>query len=77
MTTTLIHLAGEPVFGGIPSKARLDRIWKSRVDSTAALVSRLAAMPAGERPGHLVCASAVGFYGDRGDAPLSESRPAR
>ncbi len=70
--STVIHLAGEPVFGGLPTKRRLDRILKSRVDSTAALVARLSSLPDDQRPDSLVSASAVGFYGDRGDERLDE-----
>ena len=69
----VIHLAGEPVFGGFPSKARLARIWDSRVLSTRALVESMAGLPETERPKTLICASAVGYYGDRGDEELAET----
>ncbi len=69
----IVHLAGEPVFGGLPSKARRDRISASRIDSTHALVQSIERLPAAERPKVLVCASAVGYYGDRGEEMLPES----
>ena len=69
----LVHLAGEPVFGGLPTRAHLARIRASRVDSTAAIVASLAARPEGARPECFVCASAVGYYGSRGDAELDET----
>jgi uncharacterized protein (TIGR01777 family) len=69
----VVHLSGEPVFGGLPTAARRERIRASRVDSTRSLVEALARLPEGERPGVLVCASAVGFYGDdRGEEALDE-----
>jgi uncharacterized protein len=71
----LVHLAGEPVFGGLPTRARLARVRASRVDSTEAIVASLAELPASERPECFVCASAVGYYGSRGDAVLDESAP--
>ena len=46
----------------------------SRVEGTGALCRGLAALD--PRPATLVCASAVGFYGDRGDERLDESSPA-
>jgi uncharacterized protein (TIGR01777 family) len=70
--SAVVHLAGEPVFGGLPTRARLDRIWRSRVESTRNLVRRIGERPPGERPHVLVCASAVGYYGDRGDEELRE-----
>lgn len=70
-----VHLSGEPIFGGLPSAARRARIRASRIDSTRSLARTLAALPAGERPGVLVCASAVGYYGDRGETPLDETAP--
>jgi hypothetical protein len=70
---TVIHLAGEPVFGGIPTTARKQRMVTSRVDSTRAIVAQIAALPQARRPKRLICASAVGYYGDRGDEWLEES----
>jgi hypothetical protein len=71
----VVHLAGEPIFGGVPTAARRERMWTSRIDSTRCLVERIAALPPGERPGALVCASAVGYYGDRGEETLTEAAP--
>jgi uncharacterized protein (TIGR01777 family) len=68
-----VHLAGEPVFGPLPTAAHKQKIRASRVDSTEALVAQLASLPARQRPGCFVCASAVGYYGSRGDAQLDES----
>lgn len=69
----VVHLAGEPVFGGPLTRSRRERIRASRVDSTRALVAAMADLPAEERPRVLVCASAVGYYGTRGEEPLPES----
>jgi hypothetical protein len=69
----VVHLAGEPIFGGLPTAARRERIWSSRIDSTRHLVRAIGALPASQRPDTLVCASAVGFYGDRGDETLAEA----
>jgi hypothetical protein len=69
----VVHLAGEPVFGGPVTAARKARILSSRVDSTRSIVAAMQALPADERPDTLVCASGVGYYGDRGDDPLDEA----
>lgn len=71
----VIHLAGEAIFGGLPTAARRSRIRTSRINSTRRLVDRVLERPAAERPSTLLCASAVGIYGDRGEAPLDESAP--
>jgi uncharacterized protein (TIGR01777 family) len=71
----VLHLAGEPIFGGLPTPGRLARIRASRVDSTRAIVARIAALPAERRPRTLVCASAVGIYGSRGEQELPEEAP--
>jgi hypothetical protein len=71
--SAVVHLAGEPVFGGVLTAARRARIRDSRIASTAALAEALAATPRGERPSTVVCASAVGYYGSRGDMLLDES----
>jgi uncharacterized protein len=69
----LVHLAGEPVFGGLLTASRRRRIRASRVDSTESLVAGIAALPESDRPACFVCASAVGYYGSRGDEQLDES----
>ncbi len=71
----VVHLAGEPVFGGPPTRGRRERIRTSRIASTQALVDAFGELPASERPRTLVCASAVGYYGSRGEELLDESAP--
>lgn len=72
----VVHLAGEPIFGSLPTTARKRRIHASRVLSTQSLVETLGRLPDAERPRVLVCASAVGWYGgDHGDRELDESEP--
>lgn len=67
----VVHLAGEPLRGRwTPDKKR--QIEESRVLGTRRLVDSLEKAP----PEVLVCASAIGFYGDRGDARLTENSPA-
>ncbi len=70
----VVHLAGESVGGGRWDAARKRRILESRVEGTRALVRAMGASPSPPRV--LVCASAVGYYGDRGDEDLDESSPA-
>lgn len=69
-----VHLAGENIAAGSWTEARKRRIRESRVRGTEALCRALAGAQNG--PGVLVCASAVGFYGDRGDEPVDENSPA-
>jgi uncharacterized protein (TIGR01777 family) len=64
----VIHLAGEPVAAGRWSAAKRQRIRDSRVTGTKNLVAGLRA--AGGRT--LICASATGYYGSRGDEELTE-----
>jgi uncharacterized protein len=69
----VLHLAGEPIAQRWTREAKR-RIRASRVDGTGHLVSSLATLQ--NRPAVLVCASAVGYYGDRGDERLTESATA-
>jgi len=73
---TVVHLAGEPIFGGLPSAARLARIRASRIESTRHQVERISERAPGDRPATIVCASAVGYYADAGDRELGEDAPA-
>ena len=66
----VVHLAGEPVAQRWTRAAR-ENILRSRVDGTRALVAALRAQP----PQVLISASAVGYYGSRGDEILTESSP--
>lgn len=66
----VFHLAGEPVASGRWSAAKKRAIRDSRVVASRQLVEGLRRLP--ERPRVLVSASAVGWYGDRGDTPLDE-----
>ena len=72
-TSAVVHLAGEPVFAGPLTASRRRRIRASRVESTRSLVETLEVLPARERPAAFVCASAVGYYGSRGEERLDES----
>jgi hypothetical protein len=66
----VINLAGEPVAQRWTASAR-DKILRSRVEGTKALVAAMRAQP----PQVLINASAVGYYGSRGDEILIESAP--
>jgi uncharacterized protein len=68
----VVHLAGDPVFG-LWTKEKKKRIHDSRVVGTRNLAEYLAALPAERRPKTMVCASAVGYYGDRADETLTEA----
>jgi uncharacterized protein (TIGR01777 family) len=65
----VLHLAGEPVAQRWTAAAK-QRIRDSRVVGTSHLVAALA--DCSPRPATLVCASAIGYYGSRGDELLSE-----
>ncbi len=70
----VVHLAGENIASGRWNAAKKRRIKQSRVGGTLLLARTLAGL---ERPPQvLVSASAVGFYGDRGDEELTEQSPA-
>ncbi|HET8770696.1 MAG TPA: TIGR01777 family oxidoreductase [Gemmatimonadaceae bacterium] len=66
----VIHLAGEQIAQRWTAEAR-QRILDSRVDGTRLIAQTCAAMRV--TPEVLVCSSAVGIYGDRGDLWLDES----
>ena len=70
----IVHLAGESIFG-LPTPQRLREIMDSRRLGTRALVDSLLAAGA-TGPKVLVSASAVGYYGDKGEQIVDESAPA-
>jgi uncharacterized protein len=67
----IVHLSGASIAGGRWTPARKALIRSSRVDSTRLLVASLARLE--RKPRVFVVASAVGYYGDRGDEILTES----
>ncbi len=67
------HLAGEPVAEGRWSADKKRRIEESRVLGTRAVVEAIGR--AKNKPRALVSASAVGYYGSRGDEELDEESP--
>ena len=67
----VVHLAGENIAAGRWTDARKKRILDSRVNGTRLLSEALA--QCSRPPQVLVSASAIGFYGDRGDEEITES----
>lgn len=65
-----IHLSGAGIADQRWSPARKKLIVDSRLDSTRALVAALSGLQ--KKPRLLICASAIGIYGDRGDEVLEE-----
>lgn len=70
----VINLAGEPIVDARWTEQRKQVLWDSRITLTETLVQRIAA--AQQKPVVLLSGSAVGYYGDRGDAVLDETAPA-
>ena len=70
----VVNLAGASIADGRWTAQRKALLGSSRIDTTRALVGALTKMNA--RPSVLVSASAIGYYGDRGDETLTEdSKP--
>ena len=70
----VVHLAGENIAGGRWNDTVKRKIRNSRVHGTRNLVKSIAAVE--KRPKVLVCASAIGFYGDRGAQEMNETSAA-
>jgi uncharacterized protein (TIGR01777 family) len=66
----VVHLAGESVASGRWTAQRKAEIRDSRVIGTRGLVERLSTLAA--RPRVIVCASAIGFYGNSGEEERGE-----
>jgi uncharacterized protein len=70
----VINLAGEPIVDARWTARRKQVLWESRVTLTGELVKHIAS--AGYKPAVLLSGSAVGYYGNRGDAELDEAADA-
>ena len=69
----VVHLAGETIAALRWTPAVKERIRRSRVDGTRLLAETLGRLT--RRPRVLVAVSGVGYYGSRGDTPLTEESP--
>ena len=69
----VVNLAGEPIAAKRWTVEQKVRIRESRVQMTRRLVEAMEG--AGHRPAALISASAIGYYGDRGDVPVDEVSP--
>lgn len=69
----VVHLGGVNIAGKRWSPEVKQKIFNSRFQSTSLLASQLATLE--QKPSVFLCASAVGFYGDRGEERLDESSP--
>ena len=73
----VINLAGEPIRPRPWTRGYKQRLMGSRVDATTTVSEAFAAAAAADpgRPRVLLSGSAVGFYGDTGDATITEDSP--
>ena len=69
----VVHLGGDNIAHGRWTEGKKRLIRESRTISTKLLASTLAGLT--RPPKVFVCASAIGFYGDRGDDVMTESSP--
>lgn len=69
----VVNLAGANLSSGRWTEARKQQIRDSRVLGTRLLVDAM--LKRDVKPGILLCASAVGFYGNTGDSDVDESAP--
>jgi uncharacterized protein len=67
----VVHLSGANIAERRWTPARKAQLRSSRIDTTRVLVDALATLK--RKPAVFVCASATGFYGDRGEEILTES----
>ncbi|MCP4342793.1 MAG: TIGR01777 family protein [Desulfobulbaceae bacterium] len=68
---TVIHLAGENVAQGRWTEKKKQSILLSRIEGTKELVDYISILT--EKPSVFLCASAVGYYGSRGNEILDEN----
>lgn len=67
----VVHLAGASIADGRWTEARKAELRASRIGTTRLLADTLARLK--NPPKTWICASAIGYYGDRGDTPLTET----
>ena len=70
-TDVVIHLAGENIGQGAWTPEKKKRIVESRTKGTSLIAETIAGL--NPRPRVLICASAIGYYGNRDECLLSET----
>ncbi|WP_010584317.1 TIGR01777 family oxidoreductase [Schlesneria paludicola] len=70
-TEAIVHLAGENIAGKRWNPKVKEELRRSRLDGTKLLCETIASMQA--PPKTLICASAIGYYGNRGSELLNET----
>lgn len=70
----VVNMVGEEINQRLTDHAK-ERIRASRVDAAHNLLQGIGALPEDERPGTFVGQSAIGYYGERGEAILDEDSP--
>jgi uncharacterized protein (TIGR01777 family) len=68
----VVNLAGANLSEGRWTASRKAELLRSRLDATSAIVGAMRRLPAERRPGVLVNASGIDYYGDRGDEVMHE-----
>jgi len=66
----IVHLAGENIASGKWTRKKKEKIRNSRIEGTKKLCEHILKLPT--PPSVLVCASAIGYYGNRGVEFLNE-----
>ncbi len=69
--SAVVNLAGASIAAGRWTEARKRLLWSSRVDATRSLIAALSRLS--PPPAVFISASAVGYYGDRGEEVLTEA----
>jgi uncharacterized protein (TIGR01777 family) len=72
----VVNLSGANVGGRRWTARYKSELRSSRVDTTGTLARAIHKLPEADRPRTLLQASAVGWYGDTGDNPVTEEAPA-
>src|SRR4051812_6128038 len=72
----VVNLSGAGVGDKRWSARYKTELRSSRVDTTGTIARAIRQLPAEDRPGTLIQASAVGWYGDTGDREVTEEAPA-
>jgi uncharacterized protein len=71
----VISLSGAGIADKRWTPAYQEVLVQSRLQPTSTIAGALAGLPAESRPKSFLSSSAIGYYGDRGDEPLTESAP--